>query len=413
MNSKSPQMPPGVNLDFQTVKVHLRRYFWIYGICVLGLGGWMAFGTMRVKPIYAAEATILMAGTESASDIGMLFMRDTSNPVYVLEGVLKSFSSREMMSAKTGIPHQKIQDRLIILPNIQTKQLLIQSKNGSTEENEKLVVAAVEVLRERAAIYKGLAGDQAEEMAAALADRENELKDAEQKLADFTKSMKTGPDAAAYLTQLRQLELDYGSAERELIEAQNRATASARVAANLPTSIPEAEAWRQKLIDKRLEVETLKQSRGPQDPQLVRTQRELKVIEDTVRKETAAYVQSINKNIDSATAELATRKLVLGWQVETARTLANLAPQEAMTYQRLTREVGTLSTVVTTMRTQYETARYQSDVQKMNWAILDEPHLREKPENKNLPTSVLKGVLLGGVLAFFISMIFDKLSGRK
>lgn len=413
MNSRIPQVPPGVNLDFQTVKSHVRRHAFLYGVCLAAPVAYLVFSTARATPIYASEASVLMANTESAGDIGLLFMRDTSNPVYVLEGVLKSHSSRKMMAEKTGIQPQKIQERLIVLPNVQTKQILIQAKKGSTEDNEKLVIAAIEVLRERAEIYKGLAGDQAKEMASALEARETELEEAEQELADFTKSMKTSPDAASYLTQLRQLELDYGAAERQLVEAQERATTSARAAANLPTSIPQAETWRQKLIDKRLEVETLKQSRGPMDPQLVRLQRELKVIEDTVKKETAAYVQSISRNIDSATAELATRKLVLGWQVETARALANLAPEEAMTYQRLTREVGTLSTVVTTMRTQYETARYQSDVQKMNWAILDEPHRKDKPENKSFPMAILKGLLAGGVLAVVAGFLKDKLFGRK
>ena len=78
---------------------------------------------------------------------------------------------------------------------------------------------------------------------------------------------------------------------------------------------------------------------------------------------------------------------------------ADAAPRESLEYQRLSREVGTLSSLVSQLRVDYEQAKLESADDPNRWEILDPPTADDEPINKkysrNVALAALGGFFLG------------------
>lgn len=403
----------GVNLDFRRLLKWVMSWkYVIFPITILAVA-FAFYSAKKEEPVFGAEARILMTSMEAQSEGLNLVLGDQSGPINMLRGIFESRDTRKMIGDRAGMDVEEVKKKLTVLPDSQTKQILIQSRKLSTEKNLELVKVAIDVLEARSAeLQIGPAGKQADLIKETLDKREGELNKAEDELAKFSKTMVSGPDATSTMAQLRELELEYGAAQKALESAEQRVRASASGGVEIPSFLPGTEELKRTIIDRRLALVTLQQSLGPGNPQVVKAQRDLKVAEDTLNEEIQKYIRSVAQNVDPVTAELAGREAVLKWQVEEARKRANLAPDEAKNFARLTREVVSLTTVVGALRSQYETTKIQADTEKLTWTVLDQPYTRDDKEN-GAAGKVIKFFLAAFVGSVVLCAILDKIFGRK
>jgi uncharacterized protein involved in exopolysaccharide biosynthesis len=400
----------GVNLDFRIFLPWIMRWKVVVGGVTIIAVGYATFTGMRDKPIYGAEARVLMTSVEAqASDNPLaVLIGDQSGPLNMLRGVFDSHETRMMIAERAGLTEEDVKKKLIVLPDPQTKQLLLQARRESTATNLKLVTAAVDVLDLRSgALQFGPASRQAENIKKTLDSREAALSKAEDDLATYTKTMVSGPDASVVLTQWRELELQYGAAAKALEEAEKQVR-YASDDLDIPSFLPGTEQLRNTIMERRLALATLRQSLGEGNPQVVKAKRDLQIAEDTLNAEVQKYYKSVDKNIDPVTMELAGKKAVLQWQVEEARKRANLAPEEAKTFGRLTREVGSLTALVNQLRGSYETIRIQADTERLTYTLLDRPFTRPDREN-GVVEKIIKYLVAGFAGGLFVAWILDSL----
>lgn len=402
-----------VNLDFPAYLAWLNRWKVVVGGITLIAVAYAAVTGSREKPIYGAEARIMLTSIEAqAADNPLaIILGDQSGPLNMLRGVFDSHETQVEIAQKAGLTKEDVKKKLTVLPEPQTKQLILQARKESTETNLKLVQAAVEVLDRRSSqLQFGPAASQAQKIKPSLEAREKSLANVEDELANFTKTMVSGPDAPSVLKQLRELELQYGAAQEALAAAERRVIDAADI--DIPTFLPGTQELRATIIDRRLHLNTLLQSLAEGNPQVVKARRDLKIAEDTLNAEVQKYVRSVSKNVDPATAELAGKAAVLKWQVEEAQKRARLAPEEAKQFARLTREVASQTELVNQLRKQYELVLIQADTERLTYTLLDKPYTREDREN-GVASKVIKYLIAGFVGGMVVAWFLGKLASRR
>jgi uncharacterized protein involved in exopolysaccharide biosynthesis len=128
---------------------------------------------------------------------------------------------------------------------------------------------------------------------------------------------------------------------------------------------------------------------------VVAKQKEINVTKSQLQSQIAKELTSINEKLDPNMASLEAKRLLLQYQHDLLLKMSNIAPKEAVDFQRLVREALAQADLYKDIRGRYETARIQAQVERAKWSVLAEPYILEGATNKTFVRNILLGVLLG------------------
>lgn len=251
-------------------------------------------------------------------------------------------------------------------------------------------------------------GRKSELLVRTLANRERSLTQAEEQLELFTLNAKTAPaiptasnasagasapaiaPAFRYRDQLTGVSLELETIARKLEVARNRSAVAA--SAHAP-DYPPVSKWIGILQGQESRLAQLKTQFTEGSEEVADAQRAYDATLRLMRADVKKYARLIEQGVSGGVANLSDDEQALLQRVQSLRELADAAPREATEYQRLTRKVATLTTIVTQLRLQVEQARFEKEDDPNRWEVLDAPSIGEKPINKNYTRNILLAVL--------------------
>ncbi|RYD86074.1 MAG: hypothetical protein EOP84_00180 [Verrucomicrobiaceae bacterium] len=408
-------------------------------LLVLTLAGIAAasIATVMRKPVWQAETTLLvpppsfslanLTGTSAASS----FASSINGPsiLRINKMLLESDRALTTVLRKAGLPGSITEQKraLIRMRDVQTEQtsnsitLTIRHENPETARKiSHLYVQALRQLSRTLNVQKS--GGEADAVEETLRAKQADLRAAESKLQQFQERARTSfsmtpspggasgqPDSGSpivtsgdWLTQLRNSEIALDGARRAyqaLIAGANKALS---LSGKAPTVIPFTEKLRQAVIEKETGVSLIANKYGPDSPELLRAQRDLKVAQNQLQQEVARYQQSLNLGVsDPALAEAALKEAQLQGRVEALRQLAAQAPIEARQYMELYRRVSVLSAITTRLESQLSLASIARSNDPNAWNVVDDAVVGDRPVNK----SFIRNGALGAGAGFMLGLI--------
>lgn len=379
--------------------------------------------TAVVTPVWQGRATILMIVEDDGSGIASALSSSLSpsapDPLMVVEGVLHSRPSIEKVIKATGENRETVERGLETKREGKAAQISVGWADTDQKKALAAVQAAIDGLKEVGdQVGFTAASQQARLLKTTLGEREKQLRKAEDDLADYQKKMSAPSDpndpasAGSYLKQKTDLEIQLATTEASLKQARSYANSSA-AAPELPTEIPTVARFREKLVELEYQYNLQAAELGEKAPAIRKLKSDIELTRTALRKEIDLYLQSVDRNVDPNLARLEAQKTVLTSQLQAVTRLAASAPGEAVELGRRSREVLTLSELVTELRKQYETARVAAEVSKVRWNVLEKPFIEDKPLNKRWARQPVLGFVFGVVLSTLGIMFFGWRRGRR
>lgn len=366
--------------------------------------------TLYVKPMYQAEATLLMATqTQSVNPLSSILGKADADPLSVLRGIVRSRTSMERIAAKTGTELKDLEKAVSATINSEENQLTITVQWKKDKDMAiKIAAATIETLDQlKKDIGFSVANRQSQLLERQIKQKQSELDAAVKSVKEFQKIMKapvdpTNPASIAELMkQRRQLESDLEALRITIREAKKQAERVAGTSVDLPTGLPNADEWRNRVVKAEFDLRIAEVKLGPEAPDVVRLRRELQITRDQLQREISNYFKSVSSNVDANIVQLEAQRIVLEWRVASVREMATAAPDEAAELQKRLREVAALTGVLSTLREQYELKKID-EVGDVSWSVLEPPFFPdEEPINKNFGRNGIVGFLAG---CFFASM---------
>lgn len=379
----------------------------VFALIAVGLTAYM-------KPIYQAEASLLMATqSQSANPLSSFLGKADANPLNVLKGIVKSRTAMERIAEESHVDIKDLEKALGVTTNADENQLVISVAWKKDKEKAKAIAdATIKTLESmKREIGFSVASRQSQLLEKQILEKQRELEAAEKSVKDFQKIMKapvdpTSPASLAELMkQRKQLEGDLEALKIQISEAKKQAQRVAGSSAELPTGLPNAEEWRGRVVKAEYDLRIAEVKLGPEAPEVVRLRRELQITRDRLQTEISNYLKSVSSNVDANIVQLEAQRIVLEWRVSSVREMAIAAPDEATELQRRLREVAALTTVLATLRQQYELKKID-EVGDVSWSVLEPPFFPdEEPINKNYVRNGVVGFFLGAFLSIGITII--------
>lgn len=394
-------------LDLSEYSVALRRAR--PGIIVFGvICAVIAVGlTSYMKPMYQAEASLLMATqSQSANPLASVLGKADANPLNVLRGIIRSRSALERIAKATNTDIKDIEKAIAANVSGDENQLNITVQWKKDKDMAKRIAqATIDTLDQmKKEIGFSVANRQSQLLETQIREKQADLEAAEKSVKEFQKIMKapvdpTSPASLAELMkQRKQLEGDLEALRITINEAKKQAQRVAGSSVDLPTGLPNADDWRNRVVKAEYDLRIAEVKLGPEAPDVVRLRRELQITRDQLQKEISNYLKSVSSNVDADIVQLEAQRIVLEWRVASVREMATAAPDEAAELQKRLREVAALTSVLQSLRQQYELKKIE-EVGDVSWSVLEPPFFpEEEPINKNF-------VRNGGV-GFFAGVFF-------
>ncbi|MFN7172955.1 MAG: GumC family protein [Fimbriimonadaceae bacterium] len=396
-------------LDIDRLARVIRRYLWLILVSVIFGAGIAALYTYLIPPIYRATATLLLPEEEQTT--ALPFAQRQGSTGLVLKGVLQSHSAMTTIADANGMKVREVKRTIDVRVFDENNQMVISADVEKQERAMALVQSSIDVLEDlRAELGFSRAAQQAIYLEETLVRKRQELREAEDALLAFQRQMRTAPGSAEGLVQeFKRTQFLVQQADQELRIARTNARNVASKSAALPTGLPVTERWRNQLLDAEMALRKLELTRGPDAPEVVRARRETEITRQQLQSEVSKYVQTIQEDVDAEIANLVARKAVLEWQADYTKSLAEIAPKEAIELQSYQREVQTAAQVVNELTQQFEKARVDSETGRVRWSVLDAPY-SEGIVNKSYFRNSLLGAVLGFVLGLTGAWVLD---GRR
>lgn len=366
-----------------------------------------ALVTFVLPAKYEVKSTLMLVVPENADQIKLSAIGGQGpDPLSIIQAVIQSRPSIEYISKQTGLDTKGV----VQFMNVDTDKPSNTVTISSIQEPklaQKIVGSALFKLDELTRTLQfSEGGRQAAYLKGAIAQKESEYRKASEKLAEFQKHAKTAYDptnpttATAYTKALSDLQMQYGVIQNQLKVAREQAHIAASKSLDIPTALPASQLWRGKLVDLEYQLRVAQTKYGPEASAVQQLQEAIAETKKELQREIAAYLSSVNLNVDANIAQLEAQRIVLEWQLQFAKQLADKAPSEAMQAQRMITEVEMITEVLKDLRSQYETALARSEVEKVKWSVLEKPWVSDEPTNKKYVRNCLIGFLAGLMMAW-------------
>lgn len=384
--------------------------------------------TWLPAPVYEASSVLLFpAGGVSpllgiAQSLGISVPSGGSAPLKMYRTVLESDRIRRLLSEQVDLTPRQIEQMTTIKEDAQASAItiIVRHKDPALAQRvAKLYIQALRTLNRE--MNLPLARNQVEFLERELAERTQQLRQAEEQLLRFQRQLVreggapavggspagTGGSVArvalgvegAYLQQLNSARLQLEQVQQQIRKAREAAQRAASSATELPADLPPAAEWRSKLTELEYDLRVAEITYGPDAPDVVRLRKQIELTRQQLRKSIEDYLRAVNLGLESNLAPLELQRVGLEAQIAALQQLAARAPEDTLQLQRLAREVATLSEIVQQLRVALEQARLEMSRDPNRWEVLEEGTLKERPVNKrwklNLAIAVAGGLMVG------------------
>jgi uncharacterized protein involved in exopolysaccharide biosynthesis len=337
--------------------------------------------------------------------------------------------TQKFVAGKVNLSRGEIKDRTIVEENASANSIAI--KVLDTDQMRALWITQryIEALR---SIHRDLSiptrESQVTRLSGVLNARQKELAAAEDELQDFQMRAKTGVSvgtagaivsAGRFIDLLREKEIERQRVGESLKSVRRRVEAAKGGSIKLPNEIPTAKPWREKLAQLEYELKVAEISAGPMDPQVVRLKAQIEITRRELNSAVSEYVSAVRQGLVDPSGETGVGGMThlsqtlagLDAEISALRRLADVAPQEATTYQRLIAKVTTLGKLAEQARVQHDQARAEADSDPNRWEVLDTPEVSDQPVNKNY----VRNVAVGAVVSLIVGLgfILARPNGRE
>lgn len=372
----------------------------------------MALYTLLVPPRWLAKAALLIPYDENAATrLGLPAMvQQAADPLSVLRGIVLSRSSLVRVSQATGLSVRELEERFDVQASPEDNQLLLACQHTNRALAEEVVRQAIRSLAYLARTNTVSVGSrQAKYLEEAIARRKEDLDAAQRELAQYVRDSRTVLDPssplanAEYVRRYRDAQMELAKVEQEIAAMRDSATRLGGPTLEVPSGIPEIEAWRAKTAQAEYDLKVARSQYGEEAPAVVRARQALEAARQSLRQEVGRYVQSVNQGVTQKVADLVAQRTVLQWQADTLRKLADATPEEAVEFSKKLQRVQELTASLAFLQEQYEQAKAKAEVERVRWSLLTPPYVEEKPVNKSYTRNGLIGLLLGGLSGLLVS----------
>lgn len=253
-----------------------------------------------------------------------------------------------------------------------------------------------------------------------LKNTTEKLNESEKKLQQFQEKAKSvtrltaglgesGPavaDVGPWLTQLRTAQVELASLGTKLSSYNSTLRLATESSVEMPTAIPALVEFRKAAAEAETKLQVLRIAEGDQAPGVIRAQKEVQIARAALKKEIAAYLQSINQNTASEQiAELMARQAQLQGSIAALKPLADAAPKEAREYQELVRDLGIYTNIIARLQERLAYARLAVDDKASPWYVYDDAIVSDRPTNKGIFKVPLLNTVLGTLLGCLVALI--------
>ena len=395
----------------QEGSVDLRPFFsfvWKKKIPI-GLGG-LALGiiaflyTYLLPPVWRAATVILLPQPTSGSSLpsAASVLGSDADPLAIIQGIIQSHPAQKYVSEQTGLSVPEVLSRVAVTTNGPNQQVMVTFDDPRKKFALKVVQSVLDILTELSGKTDvSQAATQARYYEEAVHKKEKDLAEAEAAVLKFQQHTITAPDPSTpfsgigYTRRLRDNEFDLQSTVQAIDVAKKQAALQGNSSNNVPTALTSNQRWFSKLTDLQYELGVLDTRLGPQAPEVIAKQKEIDVTKSQLQSQIAKELTSINEKLDPNMASLEAKRLLLQYQHDLLLKMSNIAPKEAVDFQKLVREALAQADLYKDIRGRYETARIQAQVERAKWSVLAEPYILEGATNKTFVRNILLGVLLG------------------
>jgi uncharacterized protein involved in exopolysaccharide biosynthesis len=376
------------------------------------LAGLNLLVTIVSPAVWRASVVILLplpTGGGSISSASSILGSD-ADPLAILQGIIQSYPAQKYVSEKTGLSMGEVMSKIAVTTDGPKQQVMISYDDTRKKFGLGVVQSTLDVLTELSGKTDvSQAATQAKYYEAAVKQKAKDLKTAEDKVLAFQQSTITAPDPSSpfsgsgYTRRLRDLEFDLKSTVQQIEVAKKEAEKQGKSSVDVPTAMQSSIRWRSRIVELQYNLSVAETKLGPLAPEVVALRKQIDVTRQRLQNEITKELTSINKNLDPAVALLESKRLLLEYQREYLVKMSNIAPREAVDFQRLVREALAQADLYKDIRTRYETARIQAQVERAKWSVLAEPYIQPGPTNKAYVRNTLLGFLVGivGAAAFF------------
>jgi uncharacterized protein involved in exopolysaccharide biosynthesis len=397
--------------SMQEGSVDLRPFFsfvWKKKIPI-GLGG-LALGviaflyTYLLPPVWRAATVILLPQPMSGSSLpsAAAVLGSDADPLAIIQGIIQSHPAQKYVSEQTGMSVPEVLSQVAVTTNGPNQQVMVTFDDRRKAYALKVVQSVLDILTELSGKTDvSQAATQARYYEEAVHKKAKDLADAEAAVLKFQQQTITAPDPSTpfsgtgYTRRLRDNEFDLQSTKQAIDVAKKQAALQGSSSSAVPTALTANQRWFRKLTDLQYELGVLDTRLGPQAPEVVAKQKEINVTKSQLQSQIAKELTSINEKLDPNMASLEAKRLLLQYQHDLLLKMSNIAPKEAVDFQRLVREALAQADLYKDIRGRYETARIQAQVERAKWSVLAEPYILEGATNKTFVRNILLGVLLG------------------
>lgn len=400
-----------VNLD-EYLGALWRRWWLIALTALIVVAAGLGYAFIS-KPKWEVKAAILMAQREAVSNplATTLIAANDATPLEVIYGVLTSRRAEDVIVEETGINREALRKTLKIERELPQNQIRMTMQLEDEKLGLAVLAAAIKALDStNREIGFSEASRTAQYLEGTLRERRGELKQAEAKLAAFTKSMKAPMSAdmtqvADYRKRLQELDQQLGGVNQQIASARRTAQQSAQQGLDVPTNLPSAQKWRDEVIALTHRLNVAKQQFGPEHPDVVRLTRELGEARRQGQAEIQRNLRSVQQGLDDETAKLVAQREVLRFERDELAKVVAAAPTESLRLQELTRDVTSLTQAVAGLEAEYQQAQIASNVDRVRWSVLDDPYVEEEPVNKRYGRQAMLYGVLGLLLGVLVSLV--------
>ena len=379
----------------------------VYAWAVVGIA--VAAGiTFILKATWKAEAVLLIPMQGSSDPIASLLKSD-GDPLEIIKGVLESKANLDFLTDKTKVKRHDLEKMLSIKTKSDQNQVQVDCVDANADLAKKIVsysLINLDKITSEGNLSQGV--HQAKNLESYLAERNAQLKEAEDKLLEFTKKAKTPVDPTnpfniAYTQKKKDAEYQLKMVQQQISVLLSQGKLIGAKALTLPTGLPGIEDLRQQLVHQEYDLATKQTQLGPDSPDVRSLQAQIEVTKKTILSEISKHLSAASTRVDPALASLTAQEILLEWQNDYLDVLAKASGPEGVEAARLLREVVAQQDTVKFTRERYEQAKLQGAIDTMHWSVLVSPYVDDIATNKRYGLfsflGALCGILLGCILA--------------
>lgn len=393
----------------ETPRLQKSKRPWVpVGLAVLG-GILGVLATVLASPMYRTSLQLLVFPSATAPTASLL-LGPTATPQSQLAGILTSRPMRLFIAKSSGRTENQIEREFTVRSDPTISQIEIMLDwNNPADARALLPKIAAEAQRIQRASVEDASSTREAQLKTMLNERMARYAKAQDALSAALSNTRS---PAASVAQLAQLTTD-AQAERALvyeleisIKQLKRQLNTALNSAGLPkTPTDPTSAELQSLDELRIAAETARaelkaiaERYQPGAPEYAAAEAKAEAAESIYNRESNAYRQAVAAGLNTRISQLESQLAVAKFRADSLEDLSKRAPEATLTVRTHVRQVEALQTELAELRSNYEVAKIETEVERTRWAAIGEPLTEERPMNKRYARTPLASAALGLLL---------------